>query len=142
MGRCLRDYRGSSRRVFLHRSRERSAAFFSAANFLLRPSSSFSNSPKRSTSSPKRCNNMITFAFIYRFSFFDVLFKNAETPLQRFEGESTRPSRKKYTTLFYFVKGVVTAFFVFLKYAVENKRKAQEDLTSLYICGIIKNEIL
>ena len=85
---------------------------------------------------------MITFAFIYRFSFFDVLFKNAETPLQRFEGESTRPSRKKYTTLFYFVKGVVTAFFVFLKYAVENKRKAQEDLTSLYICGIIKNEIL
>jgi hypothetical protein len=57
---------------------------------------------------------MITFAFIYRFSFFDVLLKNAETPLQRFEEENTRPSHKEYTTSFLYVKGVVTAF-LFLK---------------------------
>lgn len=44
--------------------RECSARSFNAPIFLLQASNSFSMSPKRSTSNPNRCNQMITFAFI------------------------------------------------------------------------------
>ena len=102
---------------FLHRSREVVAASLNAATLLLKPMSSFSMSPNKSTSRPNRCNNKTTFAFIKILLESEFYHTSALTVCnlgkRRVGGirSAPRPSRNQYNISCSLVKGVLPSFF-------------------------------
>ena len=105
---------------FLHRLREIVAASFNAATLLLKPSSSFSMSPNKSTSKPYRCNNKTTFAFINSLLFDNLPRKRsmyATFGREGWEGSAPRPVRRasSLTHLFILSRGYCHLFSHFFK---------------------------
>lgn len=102
------------------RSRKRRAKSAAACSFLIKPSASFSISPKTRASIPVRRNNFFNAVLIKILSFSEVFICFAVKVLRQ-SGEKTARGITPlfrcvdyYTTLFFFVKSLLPLFYGFL----------------------------